>query len=55
MAMAEDVIVFALGADDALKAADQEQGYTRRNQDRQGVSVDRKPMENAVHIHIPPT
>jgi hypothetical protein len=42
--MAEEVVVFAAGAVDALQAADQQQGHAHRNQNGDGVSINRKPM-----------
>jgi hypothetical protein len=44
VARAEEVVVFTAGAVNALQAADQQQGHAHRNQNGEGVSVNRKPM-----------
>jgi hypothetical protein len=47
--MAEDVVLVAVGAVGALQAANQQHGYTYCNQNSDGVSVVRKPVNQAFH------
>jgi hypothetical protein len=48
----KEIVLFAVGAVRALQTADKKQGHTRRNQNGNGVSINLKPVNQAVHLSV---